>query len=186
MIQENELIKKLQNRERDAYKILIENYSRLLFSVCAGILIDPGTREDVEDAVADCFLQFWENIDNFDPSKGSLKTYLCSMAHSRAVDKLRSICRRKEQPLELIPDCTSDNDNILSDIVSEQSALEIWEYMQTFPCPDNTILTLRFFYELKPADISLKLDLPISAVYQRIRTGRQKLKTFIKEREEKQ
>ncbi len=184
MIQENELIKKLQNRERDAYKILIENYSRLLFSVCAGILIDPGTREDVEDTVADCFLEFWANVYKFDPSKGSLKAYLCSMAHSRALDRLRSICRRNEQPLDELSDKADDSDNILSSIISEQSILDIWEYIQKFPMPDRRILALRFFYELKPADISLKLGLPVKTVYERIRTGKQKIKAFIYEKEE--
>lgn len=186
MIKEKELIERLRRRDPEAYEILIDQYSRLLFSICAGILIDPGTREDVEDAVADCFLEFWENGNKFDPSKGSLKGYLCGMAHSRAIDRLRSLCKRREQPLDSVQDRMAESDNILSEIISEQRILEIWEYIQQFPGPDDRILTLRFFYEIKPADIALKLGLPVAAVYERIRSGKQKLRAFLKQQEEQQ
>ena len=85
MIKEKELIERLRRRDPEAYEILIDQYSRLLFSICAGILIDPGTREDVEDTVADCFLEFWENGNKFDPSKGSLKGYLFKDAKKNRV-----------------------------------------------------------------------------------------------------
>ena len=100
--------------------------------------------------------------------------------------RLRSLCKRREQPLDSVQDRMAESDNILLEIISEQRILEIWEYIQQFPGPDDRILTLRFFYEIKPADIALKLGLPVAAVYERIRSGKQKLRAFLKQQEEQQ
>lgn len=184
MINEEKLIKRLKEHNTRAYEQLIDGYSRLLFTVCAGILHGVGPREDVEDVVADCFCEFWQNVQKYDPDRAGLKTYLCAIARSRAVDRLRLLCRRREDSFDSVFDDTAQtvtDDMPLENLISKESVLAVWNYMQTFPEPDREILTLRFFYELKPADIAAKLSVPVSAVYERVRCGREKLRRFIAE-----
>ena len=184
MINEEKLIKRLMEHNSRAYEQLIDGYSRLLFTVCAGILHGVGTREDVEDVVADCFCEFWQNVQRYDSERGGSKTYLCAIARSRAVDRLRLLCRRREDSLDSVfedPSQTLTDDRLLENLISKESVLSVWMYMQSFPEPDREILTLRFFYELKPSDIAAKLSVPVTSVYERVRCGREKLRKFIAE-----
>lgn len=92
--------------------------------------------------------------------------------------------RRREDSFDSVFDDTAQtvtDDMPLENLISKESVLAVWNYMQTFPEPDREILTLRFFYELKPADIAAKLSVPVSAVYERVRCGREKLRRFIAE-----
>lgn len=184
MINEEKLIKRLKEHNTRAYEQLIDGYSRLLFTVCAGILHGVGTREDVEDVVADCFCEFWQNVQKYDSERGGLKTYLCAITRSRAIDRLRLLCRRREDPIDNVYEDSPQNltdDRLLENLISKESVLSVWKYMQSFPEPDREILTLRFFYELKPSDIAAKLSVPVSSVYERVRCGREKLRKFIAE-----
>ncbi len=45
---------------------------------------------EAEDVTQDVFIRFWDHPDQFDSSRGTLRTYLLTLAHSRAVDIIRS------------------------------------------------------------------------------------------------
>ena len=133
MINEEKLIKRLKEHNTRAYEQLIDGYSRLLFTVCAGILHGVGTREDVEDVVADCFCEFWQNVQKYDPDRAGLKTYLCAIARSRAVDRLRLLCRRREDSFVSVFDDTAQtvtDDMPLEYLISKESVLAVWKYMK--------------------------------------------------------
>ena len=87
-------------RDEDAMNAVIEKYSRLLWSIADAVLKNVGNVQDVEECVADVFISLWEHPEKFDPGRGSLKSYLCILARSRAVDRYRQLVRRETVPLE--------------------------------------------------------------------------------------
>ena len=89
-------------RERDERIIsgVIARYSRLLWPIVSSVLKNVGTEEDVEECVADVFIDLWEHPDRFDPGKGSLKSWLCMVTRCRAIDCYRALSRHSTVPLE--------------------------------------------------------------------------------------
>ncbi len=53
-----------------------------------------------EDTVQDVFVGFWQSPERFDAARGTLRTYLLTLAHRRAVDTVRSEQARfqREEP----------------------------------------------------------------------------------------
>ncbi len=49
-----------------------------------------GSDSQAEDITQEVFVQLWEQPERFDHARGSLRSYLLSIAHNRAVDQLRS------------------------------------------------------------------------------------------------
>ena len=165
--------KGIRNKDSSIYEYLIDTYSRLLWRVASGILSGSGTKEDIEEVVSEVFIALWEKPKQYDPERGSLKGFLCLKARSLAIDKLRSILRTPESPLE--ETLETDNEDIAHMVILNQRAADIGKLIKNMDPPDREILTLRFIYELKPSLIAEKLKLPVGVVYEKIRRGKERI-----------
>lgn len=95
-----ELSRAVQSRDEAAMEVIINRYSRLLWRVCAAVLSKSGGTQDVEECVADAFVYLWRYPERYDSSRSTLKTFLCMVARSRAMDRYRSLMRSRTVPME--------------------------------------------------------------------------------------
>lgn len=163
---------KLRRRDEATYEALISEYGRLLWTVVSGILSGKGSREDMEEVVADVFAELWEHPDRFDPSRGSLRSYLCIRARSMALDRLRAISRVTLIPLE---EAEPETEELGQALLASCTVQRILALLKMLDSPEREILTLRLLYGMKSADIGRKLELPMKTIYEKTRSGREKL-----------
>lgn len=174
-----DLIRELQRRKNAALELLMRRYGRLLWTVAAGILRDSGTPEDAEEVVADVFVELWQRPEQFDPGRSSLRSFLCMKTRSRAIDRLRSLCRRPELPMEQAPEPSTDD--LQRALLGSCTVERIRQMLEALPPPDRQVMTLRLLYELKPAEIAAKLELPVREIYDRIRKGKTQLRAALRQ-----
>jgi len=166
----------LLEQDPSIYQKLIDTYSKLLWTIAAGILSGSGSQEDVEEVVADVFIDLWKHPEAYEPQRGGIRTYLCLRARSLALDRLRKLIGRQTvsiEELDVSPFPLEDRDTVLA----------VQEYLAQLPPPDGEILTLRLIYECKPALIAKKLRLPVTQVYEKIRRGKERLIAALWEQE---
>ena len=70
----------------DAIRALYSRFGRPVYSLGLRLL---GTREAAEELTQDVFLTAWRKAARFDPARGRLSTWLMTIAHNLAVDRLR-------------------------------------------------------------------------------------------------
>ena len=70
----------------DAVRALYGRFGRPVYSLGLRLL---GTREAAEELTQDVFLTAWRKAARFDPTRGRLSTWLMTIAHNLAVDRLR-------------------------------------------------------------------------------------------------
>src|SRR6202453_2141912 len=77
---------------------LAETYRRHGGAVCGLAHRVLNGAAEAEDVTQEVFLRLWNQPERFDPSRGSLRSYLLTQAHARAVDVIRSLnsSRRRE------------------------------------------------------------------------------------------
>ncbi|HEV2581064.1 MAG TPA: sigma-70 family RNA polymerase sigma factor [Ktedonobacteraceae bacterium] len=92
---DEDLAKRLQERDLDAFETLIARYSREIFYFIRLVLDGIGVVQDAEECVNDLFITVWQEIDSFDSERGTLHTWLTMRAKYIALDRRRQLCRRQ-------------------------------------------------------------------------------------------
>ncbi len=179
-LRDEELIKRIKDKDESAIEELMDAYSRLLFKIGASVLEKAGTPSDVEECVADVFIQIWRRPESFDSSRGSLKAFLSALARNKAIDRFRQLSRHL--PLELNDEILgSDPDPAEGMALKERSGL-IAEAIEELPPEERDIIVRRFCYGQKPGEISKAMDIPVKRVYNSIQSGKLRLRAGLAER----
>jgi len=130
---------------------------------------DPQT---VEEVVQDTFVGFWNAPEKYDSGRGSLRTFLLTIAHRRAVDIVRSEvarARREEKPPD--PDHYDVADEVWTRNLSELVRKALDELAEG----EREAISLAYFGGLSYVEVAKRLGEPEGTVKSRIRSGMKKL-----------
>ena len=97
---DDDLARRLHERDPEALETLIARYSRELFYFIRLVLDGVGVLQDAEECINDLFVAVWQEIDTFDPVRGTLRTWLTMRAKYIALDRRRQLCRRQTHTLQ--------------------------------------------------------------------------------------
>ncbi|MFM2047701.1 MAG: hypothetical protein RI955_247 [Bacteroidota bacterium] len=82
-----DLVNQLKARSNESFNYLYQNYSKALFNVIFQILQNQELSEDV---LQEAFVKIWKNVEQYEPSKGTLFTWMLNICRNQAIDKTRS------------------------------------------------------------------------------------------------
>ena len=88
---EQEILDRIYSSDIDGVTLLVDTYADLLYKIVYDILCDAAEK-DIEECVADSFIAFYNNIDDVDLERGSIKGYLGVIARRRAVNLYHTVC----------------------------------------------------------------------------------------------
>src|SRR3954468_1617428 len=85
------LIARLRQGHADALPVLFDRFHRLVLNVALKIVRDPGEAEDV---MQDVFFEIFNKAAQFDPAKGSAKTWILQYAYHRSLSRRQYLALR--------------------------------------------------------------------------------------------
>ena len=85
-------MKRLQSGDKEALGLLYDRYCRTVLSVGLRILRD---RSEAQELVQDVFIYVFRKCGSFDPTKGSVASWLLQIAYCRAFDKRNYLISRR-------------------------------------------------------------------------------------------
>ena len=168
------IIAGIRNRDERIISGVIARYSRLLWPIVSSVLKNVGTEQDVEECVADVFIDLWENPDKYDAGRGTLKSWLCMVARCKAIDRYRALSRHITVPLEgaMLVSRMGLQDALLQ----EETKRELAAAINALADVEKDILIRRYYYEQKPREIAKALDLSLKQVENHLYRSKQKLR----------
>jgi RNA polymerase sigma-70 factor (ECF subfamily) len=86
-IQDPDLIRKVAQKDKNAFSSLYDRYGQLALNLAWRILSE---RQEAEDVVQEAFLQIWREAVSYNPKRGTVSTWITTITRSRAIDKLSS------------------------------------------------------------------------------------------------
>lgn len=155
--------------DRAALEDAFQAYSGAVKSVAVRVLRDQSLAEDV---VQDTFVTFWKRPDRYDPARGTLRTFLLTIAHRRAVDVVRSEearTRRESRPPD--PEHFDLEDEVWSRRLSEHVRAALEELSEG----ERQAISLAYYGGLSYVEVAERLGAPEGTVKSRIRSGMKKL-----------
>jgi RNA polymerase sigma-70 factor (ECF subfamily) len=161
--------------DQAALETVFERYGGAVRSMALRVLRNDAL---ADDTVQEVFVGFWNAPDRFDPGRGSLRTFLLTLAHRRAVDIVRSEQARLNRE-EKVPDDVSYSidDEVWSRTVSE----EVREAVAALDEGEREAISLAYFGGLTYIEVAERLGLPEGTVKSRIRSGMRRLGTMLAE-----
>jgi RNA polymerase sigma-70 factor, ECF subfamily len=167
-----ELVALLRERPAAGIAALYDRYGRLVFSMALRIVGDRGAAEEVTQ---DVFLRSWRNLGRYQPSQGSLVSWLLSIAHNRAIDELRS--RRSKDARREVSDEDLQPQAVIDPGFDEALLRgEVQRGLAELPPAQREVIELVFWGGLTRREIADRLDLPLGTVHTRLRLGMDKLR----------
>ena len=81
------LLRRVARRDADAFAAFYDATRSRVFGLVTRVLRDRGYSEETTQEV---YLQVWRSAETYDPTAGSALAWLMTLAHRRAVDRVRS------------------------------------------------------------------------------------------------
>jgi RNA polymerase sigma-70 factor (ECF subfamily) len=152
---------------------LFRQFAGAVKSVAFRVIRDETLAEDV---VQDTFIGIWKAPEKYDPSRGSLRTFLLTIAHRRAVDLIRSEqARTKRETRPPDPDFFDLEDEVLTRRLSS----DVQAALVDLTHEEKEAITLAYFAGLSYVQVARHLDTPEGTIKSRIRSGMRKLATSL-------
>ena len=174
---DKQLVQAIARRDEAAIRHVIRKYSRLLWSVVRSVLGGAGPEEDMEECVADAFIYLWEHPERFRPESGKLRSWLCIVARSRAIDRYRRLSKLNSLSAEDI--WMVDEMEAVEDPMAYGGRQTVLEAVAALPEPDREIIVRRYYYEQKPRQIALAMALPVKQIDNRLYRAKRRLREML-------
>ena len=163
------LLRSSARGDEEAFARLYDLTSSRLFGLVLRVVRDPAQSEEVTQEV---FLEIWRAAARFDPDRGSAMSWMMTIAHRKAVDRVRSAvsATRREQTYER----TSRERDY--DVTAEQAerdldAQRVRRALESLTETQRGALELAYFGGYTHTEVAALLGVPLGTAKTRIRDG---------------
>jgi RNA polymerase sigma-70 factor, ECF subfamily len=182
---DQELMERLREGDEDAFEGLLARYREAVYRYLAATVRDGAAAEDLLQEV---FLRLWTRAEQWD-GRGALKAWLFRIATNLALNHLRTVQRRREQPLEIVGDVTAgeradrvpdwliDTSSPSPEAVLEQAERQALLRRLVDGLPEEKRAVFRLVHEEKMSlqDVADALGIPEGTVKSRLHYARKRL-----------
>jgi RNA polymerase sigma-70 factor, ECF subfamily len=168
-----DLLFALREGQVNALGSLYDRYSKLVYGLAYKIL---GNSEEAEDITQEVFLTLWRR-DAYNPSRGSLSSFLMTMTRSRSIDKLRARGTKFRfiQRWQGVVKSETSVSPLDQAALGERSHL-VRSALSELPESERLILEIAYYEGLSQSEIAKRLNIPLGTVKTRSRQGLLKLR----------
>ena len=166
--------------EVQAFEVIFDRHAGVGFSLAYRMC---GRRAMADDIVQEAFLSLWRSGVRYDRARGSVRSWVLSAVHSRAIDAFRRETVREgkdvrdEEAAERIaaPGLTE------SEVERRDDARQVRAALQELPADQRQVIELAYFGGFTHSQIAEVLELPAGTVKGRMRLGLAKMRLALSE-----
>lgn len=163
------LLARIATGDEAAFAALYDEIAPRVLGLVRRLLIDHAQSEEVTQEI---FLEIWQNAPRYEPSKGGATTWIFTMAHRRAVDRIRSSQAGRDRDVRIgIRDYESDYDNVAETVETTIENERVKKAMLQLTELQRQAITLAYYGGYSHSEVAEKLEIPLGTVKTRLRDG---------------
>ncbi len=169
-------------REGDAraFEVVFDRHAGVAFSLAYRMC---GSRARAEDVVQEAFLSLWRSGTRYDRARGSVRSWLLSVVHNRAIDALRRdlLHDTRDVPDDRLAERIQAPELTDTEAERRDDARRVRSALHELPPDQRRVIELAYFGGFSHSQISEMLELPTGTVKGRMRLGLAKLRLSLGE-----
>ncbi|MEV6275864.1 sigma-70 family RNA polymerase sigma factor [Nocardia sp. NPDC051832] len=172
-----ELMQRIGAGDRDAYAQLYNRTRNLVFHRVLAIVRDPGYAEETCHEV---YLQVWRSAATYDVRRGSVATWLWTLAHRQAVDRVRRERAAVAHDLAwAVGDYGPPVDTVAEEVLRRHEYRSVRRGLVSLTPLQRESVILAYYYGLSYPQVAAELGIGLATVKSRIRAGLAQLESAL-------
>lgn len=171
------LLRRVAQRDAEAFAALYDATRSRVYGMVARVLRDRGYSEETTQ---DVYLQVWRTAESYDPASGSALAWLLTLAHRRAVDRVRAEqaatqrdSRYGAATLERPADHVSDA------VISSEERRRVVNCLDGLTGLQRECIELAYYQGMTYVQVSERLSANLATVKSRMRDGLRSLRNCL-------
>jgi len=163
------LLLRVARNDTAAFEQLYDEVAGTVFGLIRRVVRDPAQSEEVAQEV---LVEVWRKAGRFDPRRGSAIAWITTMAHRRAVDRVRSAQAMVERE-DRMARSTRDvpHDEVAEQVVDQLERERVRRCLQGLTSAQRESVTLAYYGGHTYREVAVLLSLPLGTVKTRMRDG---------------
>ena len=162
------LLRRAGRGDQSAFAELYDALSPLVYGVVLKVVRDPSHAEEVSQEV---FVELWRLAARFDGTKGSARTWAATLAHRRAIDRVRSEQSTRNRQDRDANQAVRDHDTVAAEVEASMDQVRVRKALSRLSDIQREAVELAYFGGHTYREVAVLLDVAEGTVKSRIRDG---------------
>ena len=161
------LLRRVAHHDSEAFAALYDATRSRVYGMVSRVLRDRGYSEETTQ---DVYLQVWRTAESYDPASGSALAWLLTLAHRRAVDRVRSeqAASRRDSRYGAAT-VERDSDHVIDAVLSTEERQRVTACLDGLTGVQRECIELAYYKGLTYVQVSERLSANLATVKSRMR-----------------
>ncbi|WP_456244494.1 ECF RNA polymerase sigma factor SigK [Longispora urticae] len=165
----DELLVLVARGDENAFSALYEQVASKVYGLCVRVVRDPAQAEEVAQ---EALVEVWRTASRFDPARGSANSWVLTLAHRRAVDRVRSAQAASERDRRAAATATvAPYDEVAEEVAGNLERQAVRRCLGRLTELQNEAIGLAYYGGYTYRQVSDLLGIGLPTVKTRIRDG---------------
>jgi RNA polymerase sigma-70 factor, ECF subfamily len=168
-----DLMARTATGDQGAFAELYDLTTRRVFGIVLKVLRSP---EHAQEVTQEVYVEIWKQASTYKPDKGSVVAWMATMAHRRAVDRVRSVSSEvaRDERYAFI-DLGRESDEVWDSVAQKYDVERVREALGRLTPIQRQAIQLAYYEGLTQSQIATQLNLALGTIKTRIRDGLRRL-----------
>lgn len=171
------LLRRVAQHDAGAFAAFYDATRSRVFGMVARVLRDRGYSEETTQ---DVYLQVWRTAESYDPASGSALAWVLTLAHRRAVDRVRSEQAATQRDARYgAASVERDTDHVTDTVISEEERQRVTACLEGLTDVQREAIELAYYQGMTYAQVAERLAANLATVKSRMRDGLRALRNCL-------
>ena len=159
-----------------AFAELYDQTVRRIYGTVLRVLRAP---EHAEEVTQEVYAELWQQAARYEPSKGSVISWMTTVARRRAVDRVRSVSSEMAREERYAGAVEPEIDQVWAGATQSHDIERVRRGLRSLTDLQSEALTLAYYEGLTQSQIAARLNVPLGTVKARMRDAMKRLGTML-------